>query len=96
MIFQVQELLQKILDIQTKAEASESLVEEICRDIKKLDYAKRHLTTAITALRRLAMLTAAVDDLEQVRALRIKYYEIGGGGAWAGFIVFVFFWGGGK
>ncbi len=30
------------------------------RDIRKLDYAKRHLTNGITALRRLAMLTAAV------------------------------------
>jgi len=35
-------------------------------DIRKLDYAKRHLTSTITSLRRLAMLTAAVDDLEQV------------------------------
>lgn len=32
----------------------------------QLDYAKRHLTHTITSLRRLAMLTAAVDDLEQV------------------------------
>jgi hypothetical protein len=38
------------------------------RDIRKLDYAKRHLTSTITSLRRLAMLTAAVDDLEQARA----------------------------
>jgi hypothetical protein len=34
----------------------------------QLDYAKRHLTHTITSLRRLAMLTAAVDDLEQVRS----------------------------
>ena len=45
---------------------AEVLVQEICRDIRKLDYAKRHLTLTITSLRRLAMLTAAVDDLEQV------------------------------
>lgn len=32
----------------------------MCRDIKKMDYAKKHLTNTITALRRLAMLTAAV------------------------------------
>lgn len=32
----------------------------------QLDYAKRHLTHTITSLRRLAMLSAAVDDLEQV------------------------------
>lgn len=35
----------------------------------QLDYAKRHLTHTITSLRRLAMLTAAVDDLEQVGEL---------------------------
>jgi hypothetical protein len=36
--------------------------------VLQLDYAKRHLTHTITSLRRLAMLTAAVDDLEQVRS----------------------------
>ncbi len=30
------------------------------RDIKKLDYAKKHLTATITALRRLSMLINAV------------------------------------
>ena len=35
-------------------------VQEICRDIRKLDTAKGHLTATITALRRLAMLVAAV------------------------------------
>ena len=34
------------------------MVQEICRDIKKLDYAKKHLTNVITALRRLGMLGA--------------------------------------
>lgn len=57
---QIEELFGKIQDIQRKAEESESMVQEICRDIKKLDYAKKHLTGTITALRRLAMLTAAV------------------------------------
>lgn len=54
------ELFTKIRDIQRKSEESEAMVQEICRDIKKLDYAKKHLTNSITALRRLAMLTAAV------------------------------------
>jgi hypothetical protein len=36
------------------------MVQDICRDIKKLDFAKKHLTNTITALRRLAMLTSAV------------------------------------
>ena len=32
------------------------MVQEICHDIKKLDFAKKHITTTITALHRLAML----------------------------------------
>ena len=39
-----------------KAEQSEVMVQEICRDIKKLDFAKKNITTTITALHRLAML----------------------------------------
>lgn len=34
-----------------------------CRDIKQLDFAKRHLQTTITALKRLHMLVSAVDQL---------------------------------
>ena len=36
------------------------MVQEICRDIKKLDHGKKHLTDTIGALRKLAMLTQAV------------------------------------
>lgn len=43
-------------EIKAKAEQSEVMVQEICRDIKKLDYAKKHITTTITALHRLSML----------------------------------------
>lgn len=43
-------------EIKTKAEQSERMVQEICRDIKKLDFAKKHITTTITALHRLTML----------------------------------------
>lgn len=46
----------KIHEIKTKAEQSETMVQEICRDIKKLDFAKKHITTTITALHRLTML----------------------------------------
>lgn len=56
----IEELFGKIRDIQRKAEQSELMVQEICRDIKKLDYAKKHLTSTITALRRLAMLVNAI------------------------------------
>jgi hypothetical protein len=48
--------MHKIHEIKTKAEQSETMVQEICRDIKKLDCAKRHITTTRTALHRLTML----------------------------------------
>lgn len=51
-----QELMYKIREIKNKAEQSETMVQEICRDIKKLDFAKKHITTTITALHRLTML----------------------------------------
>lgn len=38
-------------------------MQEICRDVKSLDYAKRHLTASILALRNLHMLVSAVDQL---------------------------------
>lgn len=39
-------------------------LQEICRDIKSLDHAKRHLTQAVLALKRLQMLVAAIDQLQ--------------------------------
>ncbi|KAG2602718.1 hypothetical protein PVAP13_5KG704800 [Panicum virgatum] len=68
------ELVHKIHEIKTKAEQSESMVQEICRDIKKLDCAKRHITTTITALHRLTMLVSAVEQL-QVMASKRQYKE---------------------
>ncbi|EIE27794.1 hypothetical protein COCSUDRAFT_26904 [Coccomyxa subellipsoidea C-169] len=61
----IEELFGKIGEIRRKAEASEVMVQEICRDIRKLDFAKTHLTHTITALRRLAMLVNAVDQLQR-------------------------------
>ena len=46
----IRELFNKINDIRTKASQSERMVQEICSDIKKLDYAKTHLQTSITSL----------------------------------------------
>ncbi|CAI5737891.1 unnamed protein product [Peronospora destructor] len=46
------------------------MVQEICRDIKQLDYAKRHLQTTLTALKRLHMLVNAVDQLELMSSQR--------------------------
>lgn len=70
----VQELMNKIREIKTKAEQSETMVQEICRDIKKLDFAKKHITTTITALHRLTMLVSAVEQL-QVMASKRHYKE---------------------
>ncbi|ETM39889.1 hypothetical protein L914_13980 [Phytophthora nicotianae] len=65
-----QQLFHKIRDIRGKAEQSEVMVQEICRDIKQLDYAKRHLQTTLTALKRLHMLVNAVDQLEFMSSQR--------------------------
>ncbi|KAG6391062.1 hypothetical protein SASPL_148810 [Salvia splendens] len=70
----VQELLYKMQEIKTKAEQSETMVQEICRDIKKLDFAKKHITTTITALHRLTMLVSAVEQLQAMASKR-QYKE---------------------
>lgn len=70
----VKELIYKMQEIKTKAEQSETMVQEICRDIKKLDFAKKHITTTITALHRLTMLVSAVEQL-QVMASKRQYRE---------------------
>ncbi|XP_068656550.1 vacuolar protein sorting-associated protein 53 A isoform X2 [Aristolochia californica] len=70
----VKELMYKMREIKTKAEQSETMVQEICRDIKKLDFAKKHITTTITALHRLTMLVSAVEQL-QVMASKRQYKE---------------------
>ncbi|KAI3701052.1 hypothetical protein L2E82_45695 [Cichorium intybus] len=70
----VKELMYKVREIKTKAEQSETMVQEICRDIKKLDFAKKHITTTITALHRLTMLVSAIEQL-QVMASKRQYKE---------------------
>jgi len=59
----IEALFNKIKAIKDKAEKSERMVQEICRDIKSLDHAKKHLTTTISALMKLHMLVQAVDML---------------------------------
>ncbi|KAG7673354.1 hypothetical protein Ndes2526B_g03205 [Nannochloris sp. 'desiccata'] len=70
----ITEMLQQVGEIKRKAAQSETMVQEICRDIKKLDFAKKHLTSTITALRRLGMLITAVDQL-QLAAERREFGE---------------------
>ena len=60
------ELEGKVGLIRSKAEESEAIVADICKDIKRLDRAKRNLQSTITALKRMHMLTSAVDQLRSV------------------------------
>ena len=60
----IQELFLKLNEIKSQASHSERMVQEICADIKKLDCAKNHLQSSITALKRLQMLVTATDQLE--------------------------------
>ena len=56
-------LAQRVLRVRDRAKKSEEAVLEITRDMKRLDYAKRHLQRTITALRRLHMLLHAAEQL---------------------------------
>lgn len=64
------EALNQINDIRRRAAQTESMVKDVCKNIKQLDYAKRNLTATITAMRRLAMLISAVDRLQRASERR--------------------------
>jgi len=64
----------KIKEIKRKADASEAMVQEICRDIRRLDVAKKNLTNTINVLARLKTLSSAVDEL-RAHAARRNYEE---------------------
>eukprot|EP00929_Paragymnodinium_shiwhaense_P095423 TRINITY_DN56548_c0_g1_i1.p1 TRINITY_DN56548_c0_g1~~TRINITY_DN56548_c0_g1_i1.p1 ORF type:complete len:824 (-),score=169.75 TRINITY_DN56548_c0_g1_i1:8-2479(-) len=70
----VTELFARMKSIQAKAEQSEALVSDVCRDIKSLDIAKRNLTLTVTALKRLAMFVTALEQLLTLTKSR-KYLE---------------------
>ena len=61
----IQELQERVKLMRQKAEDSEYMVEDICKDIRSLDSAKKNLTTAITALKRFAMLSHAIEQLTE-------------------------------
>ncbi|XP_046839737.1 vacuolar protein sorting-associated protein 53 homolog [Xenia sp. Carnegie-2017] len=71
----IQQLFEKINDIKYKAEKSEQMVKEITRDIKQLDYAKKHLTNSITTLNHLHMLVGGVEGLQSLTRKR-QYREV--------------------
>ncbi|KAL4427569.1 hypothetical protein ABPG74_012960 [Tetrahymena malaccensis] len=57
------DVIQQIQIIKEKAEKSEELVFDMCKDIKSLDTAKKNLTFSITALKKFIMMLNAVDKL---------------------------------
>lgn len=62
----IRSLQSTIHDIRLKADSSESMVQEICRDIKQLDVAKRHLQLTLDTQKRLHMLLSATRQLEEL------------------------------
>ena len=61
----IKELQERVKIMRQKAENSEFMVEDICKDIRNLDTAKKNLTKTITSLKRLAMLTHAIEQLAE-------------------------------
>jgi len=59
----IKELFDKIKSIKSKAEESERMVQAICQDIRKLDWAKTTLSNTINTVRKLHMLMSAVHQL---------------------------------
>eukprot|EP00698_Gefionella_okellyi_P006138 TRINITY_DN15583_c0_g1_i1.p1 TRINITY_DN15583_c0_g1~~TRINITY_DN15583_c0_g1_i1.p1 ORF type:complete len:809 (-),score=218.23 TRINITY_DN15583_c0_g1_i1:32-2410(-) len=62
----IHELDGKVKGIQDRALAAEHMVQELSRDIRTLDHAKRNLTNTITALNQLHMLVSSVEQLRQL------------------------------
>ena len=54
--YAINKLVTEIKDIQNKAETSEKMVTEICKDIQELDYAKHNVTNTINVISRLRTL----------------------------------------
>ena len=59
----VLQLATRIKEVKDQAQKSEEAVLQITKDMKRLDYAKRHLQRTITALKRLHMLLHATEQL---------------------------------
>eukprot|EP00013_Stygamoeba_regulata_P006215 CAMPEP_0177640838 /NCGR_PEP_ID=MMETSP0447-20121125/6755_1 /TAXON_ID=0 /ORGANISM="Stygamoeba regulata, Strain BSH-02190019" /LENGTH=833 /DNA_ID=CAMNT_0019142933 /DNA_START=47 /DNA_END=2548 /DNA_ORIENTATION=- len=59
-------LFEHIQEIKRKASHSETMVQDICAEIKKLDNAKDNLESTITALNKMHMLVHATKHLEEM------------------------------
>lgn len=70
------QLHNRISTVQSKARLSEKAVQEITQEMKRLDFAKKHLSKTITALKRLHMLIHAVTQLQHcVRESKPPQYK---------------------
>lgn len=69
------DLFSKIQEIKTKADNSERMVNDICSDIRDLDYAKRNLSTTTKAL---TNLQSIVQEMERLKTMleRRNYSEV--------------------
>ncbi|KAJ6255075.1 vacuolar protein sorting-associated protein [Anaeramoeba flamelloides] len=56
-------LSKKITEIKTKAQQSKTVVNKICKNLKKLDSSKKNLTTSIKLLEQLRSLIKTTDEL---------------------------------
>jgi vacuolar protein sorting-associated protein 53 len=68
-------LIQDIKDIKEKAQHAEQTVQYITKDIKSLDCAKKNLINSVTILKRLQMMSSAVDQLHTILSKR-QYSEM--------------------
>lgn len=69
-------ILTEIQEIKTKAEKSEELVFQMCKDIKSLDVAKKNLTFSIAALKKFIMMLTAIEKLRESCVTK-KYKDVG-------------------
>ncbi|KAJ3413185.1 Vacuolar protein sorting-associated protein 53 [Chytridiales sp. JEL 0842] len=72
----IQELFEKIKQIRVKATASETLVQDITRDIKSLDQSKKNLLHSIAVLKKLQLFASSLEHIK-IMSQRRKYIETG-------------------
>lgn len=71
---ELKELFDEVENTQEKANAVESRVSELTKDIRKLDVTKKNLTATMTIIKRLQMLMTAFDQLQKLASGK-KYAE---------------------
>ncbi|KAL7749580.1 Vacuolar protein sorting-associated protein 53 [Sorochytrium milnesiophthora] len=70
----IEELFEQVVQIRNKSRDAEKVVQDLTKDIRSLDFAKRNLTMSIKILRRLQMLATAIDQLKAL-SIRKQYGE---------------------